>query len=449
MRRMCREKGQVVVMASVIRRNNVMAGSFVLASIVLAVAIAVILGGIELGEKTRYVVRFPTSIGATGLQPGSEVTFGGLAVGRVTAVTTKANDAGVVESMDVEILVDSDLVLYEDAMGDLSPPLLGGVSKINIASPGTGAADSLNPDTNGTLDTGEVIAGRFAPSILMQLGFSVEDAEKLRRVIDNAERLSERATESVESVQRMVGVLEENFGGGVEDGAGALANIRAFTDNLNAQDGWSSRVDSILAGVDDAATEAGPVIEDAGEAVASARRLIDENSMRLSRTLSNVERITERVDRESMDKMDELLSRGALALGTFEDVGVEARGLLRENRPVVDDTLANARQLTLAGSLFLQEVRAQPWRLLKEAKESDLRREPLYEAARSYASSVSELREASVSLETAMKTLEDDRRSDAAVMAELTRLAGVVEGAYGRYENAERRLLELLSDPEN
>ena len=53
--------------------------------------------------------------------------------------------------------------------------------------------------------------------------------------------------------------------------------------------------------------------------------------------------------------------------------------------------------------LGLDEIRAQPWRLLKQPDKDDLMREPIYAAARSYADAVSDLRAASEALEAALQ----------------------------------------------
>ena len=66
-----------------LNKNNVMAGSFVICGVMLAVAFAFILGDFagKLGSKKSYVIRFPTEVGVTGLQNGAEVTFAGMSVG--------------------------------------------------------------------------------------------------------------------------------------------------------------------------------------------------------------------------------------------------------------------------------------------------------------------------------------------------------------------------------
>lgn len=185
-----------------ISRNNVVAGLFVILSIILAVAIAFILSDVQdkFASRTEYIARFPTSVGVAGLQPGADVTFGGMTVGRVKSIhenmeTDPATGMDIVRSHDVVIALSSDLVIYEDAYADLTLPLLGGVSRINIASPGTGAYEGGPEDANPTLDPGEALRGRFAPSILTQLGFTTEEALAIKETIHEVRGISENVGE--------------------------------------------------------------------------------------------------------------------------------------------------------------------------------------------------------------------------------------------------------------
>jgi len=427
-----------------------MAGLFVLGSLALAVFIAWILGEFDLRPKTRYIVRYPTDVGVAGLQRGADVSFGGLRVGRVESVTPVRDAAGTdapVESIDVEIRIDASIVLYEDALGDLSPPLLGGVSTINFRSPGGAARNGLNPDPNGILDEGEVAMGRYAPSILMQLGFTPEYADRIRDVIDNAKLVSDRAIESVERVNEMTRVLNEQFGQGVDDGASILANLRAFSDNFVGEDGWSSDVDSVLASTKDASDRFPGLIDDTQGAVVSARELIDTNAMRVRRILDNTERMTERLNSETFGKFHDLIDRGAVALANIDEGVLEINALIRTNRPRIDDTMINIRGTSLQARLMIEELRSQPWRVLNKPDAQELEREPIYGAARAYAGAVSELRAASRALDDAVAASASRSVTSAGdLRAELERLASLVDGAYRRYEAAERALLELLAE---
>jgi hypothetical protein len=436
----------------VVNRNNVVAGFFLIASVLLAVAISFILSDItdKFGSKSNYVFRFPTSVGVTGLKPGAEVTFGGLSVGRVESIKafTQIDAVSGVEvtvAHDVSVSVVSGLVLFENAYADLTLPMLGGVSKINIPSAGSGSFDGGPADANSVLDENEILRGRFAPSILTQLGFSTEDAIKIQETIDDIKQISTNANDVTASFKRMTTKLEPEFASGVDDGRSTMANIREFSEGFNGENGYSSRVDGILSSTQDAAEKFSPAIDDARSTINEAREVISENKTRVSRILDNVEQTTERVRFDSMGRIDELLEKGTLALGSYKDFADEASDMLDVNRPKISATLDSARGIGVHGELFLEEIRSQPWRLLKKPTQEDLEREPIYEAARAYADAVSDLRIASEALDAAVSHV--SQTGTPANAADLARIANVVDEAYGRYEEAERGLLERLRSP--
>lgn len=436
----------------VVNRNNVVAGGFLVGSILLAVAISFVLSDItgRFGSKKNYVFRFPTSVGVAGLKPGADITFGGLSVGRVQSISAHTivdpqSGIEVTTAHDVTVALMSDLILFEDAYADLNLPMLGGVSTINIPSAGTGQYEGGPSDANAVLDEGEMLRGRFAPSILTQLGFSTEDAEKIQATIDNLKQISDNTNEVTQSFQRMTEKLEPEFINSVDDGRSTIANIKAFSDGLNGEDGWSSRVDGILSNADDASNKLGPTIDEAQATIAEAREVITESKPRVARILDNVEETTERVRFDTVGHINELLEKGSLALGSYKDLADDAGEMLDVNRPKIDATLDSVRSIGVHGELFLEEIRSQPWRLLNKPTKEDLEREPIYEAARAYADAVSDLRIASQALDNAVARVAESGTPASA--AELSRIAKVVEEAYGRYEEAENGLLERLRSP--
>lgn len=440
-------------MSAIVNRNNVLAGAFVIGSLVLAVGIAVVLGDVlgSLGSKNEFAVRFPTSVGVTGLQPGSEVTFAGMPVGRVTQVRPYLphGPGRPAEAMEVLIAIDTRVTLHEDALADLAPPILGGVSRINFASPGHGPvpADAPNAalasnNANGLLEPGEAVRGRFAPSILAQLGFTVEDAERLRNTIADVEAVAATARRTLGRVDRMAEDFQPRFDAATEDARAVLADARSVSSRLAPGGDWAGRVDSILANADRTAAAAPAVADEFRQAVAAGRAIFETRAANIDRILANVERVTERVRFETMDQAEELLREGTLALASFRSVGEQTGSMLGHLRPDVTAAAANTRSITQQARLFLDEIRAQPWRLLKQPSREDLLREPIYAAARTYADAVADLRAASEALESALLPSGPDARPDAPM--EIARIAGTVQAAYDRYAQAERALLETL-----
>jgi ABC-type transporter Mla subunit MlaD len=439
--------------ASIVKRNNVLAGVFVIASLILAVAIAVVLGDVlgNIGRKNAYVVRFPTEIGVTGLESGAEVTFAGLPVGRVTGIEPRRSGGPdtPADAMDVTVLVDARITLYEDAFADLAPPILGGVSRINFASAGTGpvapdakAAALAQSNGNGVLEPGEAVRGRFAPSILAQLGFSAEDAERIRNAIADVEAITASVRTTTDRVDRMAERLEPTVDQAFADASEAVANARDFTLRFG-EDGWAQRIENILADAERTVAEGPRVASDVRGAIASARGLLETHSDSVARLLGNAESISERVRFETMDQAEALLREGTLAAASFRAVGEQTDGLLSQLRPDIRAATANTRGITQQARLFLDEVRAQPWRLLKQPSKEDLMREPLYAATRAYADAVSDLRVASEALDAAIRGSASETASPDAAM-EVARIAATVQAAYDRYAQTERALLETL-----
>jgi ABC-type transporter Mla subunit MlaD len=438
---------------SIVKRNNVLAGFFVIASLVLAVAIAAILGDVlgNLGAKNEFVVRFPTEIGVTGLEAGAEVTFAGLPVGRVTSITPyrSGGDATPADAMDVTVLVDARVTLFEDAFADLAPPILGGVSRINFASAGAGpvardakAAALARSNGNGVLEPGEIVRGRFAPSILAQLGFTAEDAERIRNAIADVEAITANVRTTTDRVDRMAARLEPTFDQTLADAGEAVANAKEFTLRFG-EDGWASRIENILADAEQTVAEGPRVAADVRGAIASARAMIETHSDSVGRLLGNAESITERVRFDTMDQAESLLREGTLAAASFRAVGEQTDTMLAGLRPDIRAATANTRGITQQARLFLDEIRAQPWRLLKQPGKDDLMREPLYAATRAYADAVSDLRIASEALDAAIQNRNADTApTDAAL--EVARIAATVQAAYDRYAQTERALLETL-----
>jgi ABC-type transporter Mla subunit MlaD len=440
--------------SSVVSRNNVLAGVFVISSLMLAVTIAFILGDVmdQFGKKREYTVRFPTSVGVAGLQPGATVSFAGLPVGAVVAIEPHSSTPGApADAMDVRIALDDRITLHENAFADLSPPLLGGVSKINFPSAGTGPigpddklASLAENNANGVLDEGEAVRGRFAPSILAQLGFTVEDAEKIQAAIDDVEVIAENVKATSVRIDRIATDMEPKINAAVSDARAAVGDVKAFTGRLTATDGWVPRIDRIMANADDAAARAPALISDIQSAVASGRSMLENHTASIGRILGHAELVSERVRFETMDQAEGMLREGTLALADTRGLIGNIDEAVTDARPELGTTLANVRGLTAKAKMIMDEFRAQPWRFIKgQPSKEDLEREPIYAAARAYAEAVADLRAASEALDAAVQGRGPDRGTPTSP-DRIAAVAQSVQSAYDRYADAERALLETL-----
>jgi len=436
-----------------VNRNNVMAGLFLIGGLLLAVGMSFWLGEATalLGAKNRYVARFDLRTGTAGLQPGSDVTLAGQPVGRVieveTVYETGESGARVPVWIDVLLAIDSEVVLYEDAYAELNAPLLGGVSTLNIASAGTGAYAGGPDDANTVLDEGEVLRGRLAPGILALAGLDAEAIGRIRETLDNAAA----ASANVEQITAAFAGTAEPSSDSVRE---ILANVEGFSTNLNRPGGWADNVTDVLEKGRAFADQLGPaadrvtrVVDNAGLMIDDARAIIAANRGRLDRTIANVEAVTETVRYESVDRVHEVLDQGVLAASTYTDLGDHLNVILDREYPKIRGAISNVASTTEQASMFVEELRAQPWRVLQQPSNADLEREPLYTATRAYARAVGDLRTAGEALEAVISRARADgsaRPHHALNPAEIAALRDDVDAAFERYKAAERAMLDQL-----
>ena len=354
-------------MSRLTSKNNVLAGLFLVGSLLIAVVISFILGDLRqtlFMTRTEYVVRYPLDVGATGLKTGSDVTLGGQNIGSVTSIEPDFSGE-IVDALLVTIAVDSRVRFYPDATAGLVTPLIGSISTINFAGVG-------GPESGALLGPGDELTGGLAPGLLAQAGIDAEVINNVKSIIARIDSVSAEIEPDIKST---------------------AASVREFAEKVNSRlDTWDEHVTAILQDIDTAADEARPLLQAAQRGVADARGLmasvqaaINANRERIDRSLTNVQSITERARFETVDKINRVLDEGTLAVESFASLGDEANLILSREGPEIHRTIANVRKMSEQGNLMVAELRAQPWRVLKPPSKKDLEKEPLYNAARSYA----------------------------------------------------------------
>lgn len=422
------------------QRNNVLAGLFLVAGVVLAVAMSFVLSDARerLTPMTDYVIRFAMSDGTVGLKPGSSVLLGGQPVGRVTSVTLPIGDSKERASIDIGVAIRSDVILYDDAQVYLEKPLLGTLTSINIASMGSGTDPSKTRGASSRLEEGETIAGGLAPpSFLAQAGLGPEEVSRVKDIV-------QRAQDTVKKVDSIVGKATPDVDAVIADMRAAAAGIRDAVQTITQRvPAWSERIDSTTASVQTAAndvqsaTKGLPALRDeASGLITDARSMISENRPAVSRIVDNADEAAQRFAEQAgpiaKDARETLQKASALAdrLDT----------LVATEEPNIRRVLANARLASDQLKLTMIEVRAQPWRLLLRPDTKELETELLYDSARSYAAAVSDLRAASASLQALVSS--PDKPQPAS--GDLAALSKQLDEAISRFKNAEDAFMQRL-----
>ncbi|RMH14228.1 MAG: hypothetical protein D6695_01810 [Planctomycetota bacterium] len=437
------------------RRNNALAGFFLLLSLVLAVVMSFWVSDLteRWGRFSEYVVSFSLRDGATGLEKGSPVLLGGKNVGRVEHVDwrRKGDDpAGLPVAIDVKVKVRADVPLYSNAVVNVERPILGGLASINIISPGGPGEDAGQPAE--LLAEGGVMHGGLAPGLLAQAGLGPEQVEQIKSTI-------EKVNAAMDDIKIITGAIAPNADKSVRDIdamiEAARATIEAARDDYHKQ--WSPRVTEILetgqriSNKAERITDTGNQIADnllagvdeARGVINSAQQTIDDNRADIDQIIDNVNETTRHFKEQTTTDIDTLMARGNSALEEFERVGNELGVMLDEFEPEVTTILTNVRLTSMDARLFLNELKAQPWRLLRAPNTKEMERQLLYSAARAYASAVSDLKAASESLEAVLKLVEAGQApsltpDDVAVLQERVRQAFI------DYQQAEEDLYDAI-----
>jgi ABC-type transporter Mla subunit MlaD len=345
----------------------------------------------------------------------------------------------VPEGVDVHVRIRADLTLYPNAVVHLERPLLGTMSTLNIASPGDASGGQ-------PVSPGAVLPGAIAPpAILSQAGYGPDQALQLRTMIENASDTVSRMNRVVQSVEASV---DEDLG----RMRAALDDISAVTTDIRQRvPDWTRRVDSVLAQADEAAARFVPLSERAEAAIDDARQIlrnvneaVDDNRAAVNRIVANVDEAAARLNQESVPMLSSALARVNDGIINFQEAGRMFNSLLLEQAPNLRRILASFRLAADQFRLTSVEVRRNPWRLLYQPGTRELEAELFYDAARTYAQAVSDLREASESLEAVAQAEGVGRVAPTVHLDTVQDVQNRLQDAFRRYEQAERELLQQM-----
>lgn len=400
-------------------RNNVLAGTLVLASIIGALVIVILLaGGLERFGKRAYSVRFTLDEGVSGLEEGSKVYVGGQPVGVVTGQEFERSASDQVDGILVTINVQKSVVLREAAVAQLITPLLGGSASINF--PSVGAGRELTPT--------DQIDGMIAPpGLLAQAGYGPEQADQVKRVIKRVDDI----TAKIDSMS--------------SDAQGLLTDARTVVSDVKDRSPqWMDRIDSITKNVDETAERGPEIARSLEDRLETVRQLIDENRENIKETLANArsasgkaDQFLDRLNNELADLARAFLEDGRTAMANGSEALERANTLLGEQSPNIRRSLANFRLASDELTAMMNEVRRSPWRLLYRPDKREMDFELLYDSARAYAGAVSNLRAASETVQ-AIASGSGDSSKLSEMMVEL-------ESSFERYKSAEAEFLRQIS----
>jgi len=259
---------------------------------------------------------------AGGLEPGAQVLFGGINVGKVTAVRPAASDP-----TKIEILLD---VKENTPLNEKS------VAKLGFVSVMSGAALSV---TTGGNDARRLSAGSVIPS---QEAASLDAiTDKMAAVADNANGL--------------IAEVRGELGGISGEARTLLQNLNTVTDKGNQQ-----RIQNVL--------------ENVNQMLATERPKVDRLTNQLNALSQHADETIQNVNGTVSDARQPI--RGDLAelqntLLQTRQLLADMQVLVRANDYKIDDTVENLRIATENLDQLTESVKQHPWSLIRIRQAQD------------------------------------------------------------------------------
>ena len=295
-------------------------GAFVLGSFaVLAFAIIRLLNA----QLSGHVVPYHTYLQyAGGLEPGAQVLFGGINVGKVTAVRPAVSDPTKIE---IQLSVKENTPLNEKS-----------IAKLGFISVMSGAALAV---TTGSNDAKRLPAGSEIPS-QEAAGLDAITA-KMAGVADNANGL--------------ITEVRGELGGISGDARTLLANLNSVTGKDNQQ-----KVQAALDNVNTMLATERPKIDRLTDQLKTLSQHADETIQNLNGTVSDVRQPV----REDLAELQRtLLQTKALV--------ADMQVMVRANDYKINDTIENLRMVTDNLGQLTDSVKQRPWSLIRIKQPAD------------------------------------------------------------------------------
>lgn len=318
-------------------------------------------------DATTYTAIFMAGEDISGLAKGAEVQLMGVKVGRVESVKVKPPQTAEEDaSIKVRFTVGNGVKLRQDNPRiELQTALTGG-AWLNILSVGSGEY---------VADGGEVHADTVN---MLALLADVRQEMKLT-LASLREEVDEVSTELVETAN------------GIETFAKGASSVIEKIDE---------EIEQLLAEATGVMTDIRGVFGDSGDDMRTTLANLNTLTTKLDKKLpETLDEITGFVDKAeaSIDGVDELITE-------LTGTATEARTMIADNRGDIDRTIESARRSVDELEGLVDDLRANPSRLVWPPDEKDLQNMDLYASARSYAKAAEDLESAASALQEATAT---------------------------------------------
>jgi phospholipid/cholesterol/gamma-HCH transport system substrate-binding protein len=317
--------------------TEIKAGILVIAAFVIIIGFLVAIRGCapdDESAKTFYAVF--TDIG--GLNRGADVRFGGVQVGKVTAIEPDPDDRTRIR---VTAVVEGRVPVNQGSVASIEQVTLTTEKHLEIST--GGAEDPL-------LETGDTLRSGASGGL-----FDVPDLEgvvtRLQTMLDGINELlgvggDEGGADDAESVD-LAEVLE-SLKTTLDEGAGVARSAGAVIDEN--RDGIDQIIERLAA-----------LEETATELMAQLNSVLEENRGSIQKSFENLEQLTGELDQ----RVEELAVTLHTTLKYFQEMGGNSSDLIDEQRPTIEEMLLNLMETTRNLKEFSRILANQPDALIR------------------------------------------------------------------------------------
>lgn len=396
------------------------AGLFILIALAGAVFIVYRIGqaGASPGATRTYVAVFEPGQDISGLKEGAEVRMLGVPVGRVTAIEVTMNEESMDAHAHVTFTLRRDLALKSENTRIESQTAFTGGGWLNILSLGEGDdlaehAEVEARSVNLTAMVDEVRAELTAT--LTDVRTSIDTATgELTDTADAIEETAREATEAIAHIEDQIDPVVAQYNEFIDEATGVMSDTRAvFGDS-------GEDIRQTLANLNSVTTQA-------DERLASTMDQIDAALGQINTLTEEIMAFVDRTE-QSLDGVDTLLADTDLLI-------TDTRAALGDNRAQIDRMIENARLSVVELRGMVEDLRANPSRLVWPPDEADRDNLDLYAAARQYANAAEDLQLAIQLLRDASVTTPDDADK-------LDRLRADLEAQFDNFDRVQREVWE-------
>ncbi|MEM9019392.1 MAG: MlaD family protein [Planctomycetota bacterium] len=359
-----------------------------------------------------YTAQFAAGQDISGLVEGAEVRLLGVKVGRVEGISIDVDDQGEAHVL-VSFRIDEEIRLREGVRIESQAALTGG-GWLNILSTGKGEP----------LAEASVISARSAnlSVVIDELRRDLTTTFDLAAIelTETADAIQDTAEEATSLINKLEGDLDpvlQDYDTFMAEATGVMTDVRAVFGDSN---------------------------EDIRQTLANLNTISTTFDQRLPNTLDQIDTTLTNIQSFS-DEASGLLKSAEASLdnldGLIDEVTLTATGVndvLADNRPTIDRMVTNANRAIDELEGMIDDLRANPSRLVWPPDEKDLKNMGLYAAARSYAKAAEDLQLAAAALRAAQQDPNADakqlERMREALMAQFEHFDKMQDEVWAEFE---------------